>query len=65
MNMGMVDQVACPGMQNPHQSDLSTHKARISGQLLDSLSRSAEEQVVDQFLVLAGEQAQFRRNGEG
>lgn len=57
MNMGVVDQVACPGMQYTHQPDLSTHKARILGQLLGSLSRSAEKQSVDQLLVTVGELA--------
>jgi len=64
MHMGVVDQVACPGMQYTHQPDLPTHKARILGQLLGGLSRSAEKQVVDQLLVLAGEQAQFRGERE-
>ena len=59
MHMGVVDQVAGPGVQYTHQPDLPTHKARVLGQLLGSLSRSAKEQVVEQFLVLAGDLAQF------
>ena len=65
MHMGMVRQVACPGMQHAHQPDLPTHKTRISGQLLCCQSRSAEEQTVDQLLVLAGEFTQLGWEREG
>ena len=65
MHVRMVEQVACPGVQHAHHPDLAAHKAWISGQLLGCLGRSAEEQVVDQLLVLAGEQAQFSGKGEG
>ncbi len=65
VDVGMVDQVAGPGMQYAQHPDLPAHKPWVPGQLLGGLGRSAEEQVVDQLLVLAGELAQFRGEGEG
>ena len=57
VDVGMVGQVAGPGMQYAQHPDLSAHKPWVSGQLLGGLGGSAEEQVVDQLLVLAGELA--------
>jgi len=65
MHVGVVEQVAAPGMQYTYHPNLSAHKAWVSSQLLGCLGGSAEEQIVDQFLVLAGDLAQFRREGEG
>lgn len=54
-------QIARPGMQHTDQTNLPAHQAWIFGQALSSLSRSLEEQVVDQFLVAAGKLAKFSR----
>jgi len=55
----MVEQVAGPGVEHAYHADLRAHKAWISGQLLGCLGGSAEKQVVEQLLVVAGELAQF------
>ena len=57
MHMRMVEQVAGPGMQHADHSNLAAHKSWISGQFLGCLGRSAEEQAVDQLLILAGDLA--------
>lgn len=65
VHVGMVEEVAGPGMQYAHHPDLPAHKSWISGQFLGRLGRSTEEQVVNQLLIVAGNLAQFRREGEG
>ena len=65
MHVGMVGQLAGPGMQDAHQPDLATHKARIASELLGSLCGSPEQQVVNAFLVLAGKLAELCGEGEG
>jgi hypothetical protein len=60
VNVGMVGQVASPGMQDTDQAELSADKTRILGQKLGCLCRSMEEQVIDKSLVRAGEWAQGR-----
>jgi hypothetical protein len=59
VDVGMVEQVAGPGVEHTYHANLPTHKAGISGQLLGSLGGSAEKQVVDQLLVVASELAQL------
>ena len=65
MHVGMVEQVAGPGVQHAYHANLPAHKAWIFCQLLGCPGGSAEEQVVDQLLVLAGNLAQFRWKREG
>ena len=64
VDVGMVEQVAGPGVEYTYHADLPAHKFWISGQFLGCLGRSTKEQVVDQLLVVAGEQAQFSGEGE-
>ena len=59
VHVGMVEQVAGPGMEYAHHPDLPAHKSWISGQFLGCLGRSTKEQVVDQLLIVAGELAQL------
>ena len=65
VDMGMVEQVAGPAMHHTYHSNLPAHKSWIPGQFLGCLGRSAEEQVVDQLLVVAGNLAQFGGKREG
>ena len=65
VDMGMVEQVAGPGMHHTYHSNLPAHKSWIPGQFLGCLGRSAEEQAVDQLLVTAGDLAQFGGKREG
>jgi len=65
VDMGMVEEVAGPGVEHAYHADLPAHKAWISGQLLGCLGRSAKQQVVDQLLISTGEQAQFSGKREG
>ena len=59
MHVGMVEQVAGPGMEHTYHPDLPAYKSWISGQSLGGLRRSAKEQVVNQLLVTAGDLAQL------
>jgi hypothetical protein len=52
-------------VQNSDQAQLSTDETRVTGQVLSGLCRGAEEQVVAEPLVAAGECSQFGRQGEG
>ena len=65
MHVGMVDELAGPGMQDAHHPNLATHKARIMGKLLGGLCGSPKQQVVHALLVLAGKLAKFSGEGEG
>jgi hypothetical protein len=65
VHVGMVGEVAGSGMQDAHQPNLPTHKARIMGKLLGGLCGSPKKQVVHALLVLAGKLAEFSGEGEG
>ncbi len=65
MNMGMIGQIAGPGMQHSHQTDLASNEARIASQDLSGLSRSTEESVIEELLVSVGKETQLGRDGEG
>lgn len=53
MHMGVIGQVACPGMKHAYQPDLSAQITRIKCQLLTSLGRSLEKQTIEQALVVS------------
>ena len=57
MNVGMVNQIARPSMQDAHQTNLAAYEAWIASQDLSGLGRSPEEHVVEELLVLAGKDA--------
>ena len=65
MDMGMVEKVTCPGMQDAYQADLSADVVRVLRQFLGRFSRSAKEQGIDQLLVGTSQLPQFRREREG
>ena len=60
----MIRQVPCPGLQHTDHADPPTHKARVLGQLLGRRGASAEDQVVDGFLIPARNPPQPLRHGE-
>jgi len=64
VDMGMVVQVATPGMQNANQANLATDKTRVLSKLLCSRRRSTKEQIVDRSLVATGEFSKFGWQGE-
>jgi hypothetical protein len=61
----MVDQVAGPGVKDPHQADLSADITRVKRKFLCDFCRSLKEQGVESFLISAHEIAQLGRQGEG
>ena len=64
VDVGMVAPFARPGLQDADHAELAAHEARVLGQLLERGRRGAEEQVVDQRLVLERHRAQRTRQGE-
>ena len=50
MNVGMVGQIAGPGLQHPQQTDLTAEEARVVGQFLQSRCRSLKQEVIYLFL---------------
>ncbi len=65
VDMGMILQLTRPRLQYPDHADLSAHKTRVKGELLQRLCRGAKEQVVDPLLVTARDGAQTRRQRKG
>lgn len=65
MHVRMVGQRTGPGVQHAHQPDLASHETRIACQLLSGLGRRAEQQIIDDLLVLAGDETDLRRKREG
>ena len=74
MDVRMVGQVASPGVQYPHHSNLAAHPTRLVCQLLRRRSRCFEEQItlapapsagVEQALVRASDFIKGGRQGEG
>ena len=64
MRMGMIDEIARPGMQNAYHADLPAHVTRVLRQLLRGCGRGLKQNVIEQLLVTAGQAAQFFRQGE-
>ena len=65
MNMRVISQVACPGMEHADQPDLPADETRVLGEFLGGLRRSLEQKAVEQALVAAGKLTQLRREREG
>ena len=65
MDMGVIGQVATPGVENPDHAQITTQKARVLRQLLCGRGRSAKEQIVEQPLLAARQGAQLGREGKG
>jgi hypothetical protein len=65
VNVGMVGQVASPGVQDADQTELSPDKTGVLGQMLCRSRRGLKEQVINKRLVTAGDWAQGGGQGEG
>ena len=57
--MGMMLKFLIPGMQDAEESDLSAEMLGIPGDLDQRLGAEAEQQTINQFLVLQGQRRQF------
>jgi hypothetical protein len=65
VNVGVVAEVASPGMEDADEADLPADEARVLGQVLEGGGRSAEEEVVEGFLVGANDAPELAGQGEG
>src|ERR1019366_6849549 len=64
MNMGMMQQLLIPGMQDAEEPNLSTEMLGIAGDLEQSLSAGAKQKAVDFTLVLQRHRSQLMRQCE-
>jgi len=64
VEVGMIEQIARPGMQDTHQANLTADIAWVLGQRLGCLSRSLKQDGIHQLLVALCQVAQLRREGE-
>jgi len=55
MDMGMVVEIAGPSLEDTDEAELATDPTGIEGQLLEGRRGSAEQEIVNQLLVAAGE----------
>jgi len=60
----MVTQVAPPGVEYTHHTQLSADEARVMGQVLHRCRRGAEEQVVNEPLAAPGYFPEFAGQSE-
>jgi hypothetical protein len=58
VDMGMVVEIARPGLEDADEAELGTDKARVTSELLQGCRGSAEQEIVNQLLVAAGELSQ-------
>lgn len=65
MHVGVVAEVASPGVQDADHTDLAADKTRVTGQLLGGFCGSAEEQVVNELRLSTGDLPESVRQGEG
>src|SRR5271165_6100350 len=64
MDMGMVLQPLIPGMQHAEETDLGAQMSGVASHFEQGCGAAAEQQVVDELLVLKGERGQFLRQSE-
>src|ERR1017187_9462308 len=64
MDMGMMLEPLIPGGQHAEEADLGAQMSGIAGNFEQGCSARAEQQVVDDLLVLQGEGCQFPRQSE-
>jgi len=65
VHMGVISQIARPGLQDADHAEGASDVFRIGGQLLQGLLRSLKEPVVDDLLSPAGKAPQTLRQREG
>src|SRR5271157_337451 len=64
MDMGMMLEPLIPGVQHAEETDLGAQMSGIASHFEQGCGAGAEQQVVDEFLVLQGEWGQFPRQSE-
>ena len=65
VHVGVISQIASPGLQNADHAEGASDVFRIGGQLLQGLLRSLKEQVINDLLAPAGKASQTTRQSEG
>ena len=65
MNVGMIDQITCPGMQYTYQTNLTTNKFGILCELLEGSGTGSEKDVVNLLLMPKGKFPKRCGEGEG
>src|SRR6266487_1118148 len=65
VDVGMVTQVARPGLQDAQHANLPTQKAWVLGELLQRRSRCMKEQGIDRLRLVSSECAELRWQREG
>ena len=58
MDMGMVVEMARPGLQDTDEAERATDPTGVAGEFLQGRSGSAEQEIVHQLLVAAAELSQ-------
>ena len=64
MQVRMMEQVLAPSMQHAQKADLGAQMGRVSGDGAESLGRGAEQDIVDDTIVLEGDDRDLLRHRE-
>jgi len=64
MNVRVVPQLLGPGMQDAEEANTGAEVLGIGGDGLQGCGSGAKQQVVEEFLILAGQGVKFGRDGE-
>src|SRR5258708_33833554 len=64
MDMGMESKLLTPGMQHGEEADFRSEVSRIASDFEKSFRTGAEQQIVDDFLVLQNQWSELRRKRE-
>ena len=64
MNVRMMQKVLAPGVEHTQEADLGAEMLCVRRDLQQSGGTGAEQEVVDDLLVLESQPRQFMRNGE-
>src|SRR5713101_1442858 len=64
MDMGMESKLLTPGMQHGEEADFRTEVTRVASDFEKCLGTGAEQQIVDDFLVLQSQCRELRRKCE-
>src|ERR1700674_619376 len=64
MDMGMESELLIPGVQHGEEADFRAEVPRIASDFEQGFRTGAEQQTVDDFLILQGQWCELRRKGE-
>src|SRR4030042_1897753 len=65
MDMGMIDELPCPSLEEAHHADIRAEKPFVFGQEHDRFSGSLEKQMNHLFLPAPEQGSQSFRHGDG